>query len=138
MKVERRVLMKTIKNINRIKELIGKTIYFVRTCKDMPKILDGDYFTATGEYCVYLENCPWSAEAKEMCEKCHACKMEMWNSDNDRCCDCDDIESCEKNEQRYNIFEDYIDGVIIKEDYEIITLENCGSVDISEININTK
>ncbi len=129
--------MKTIKNINKLKGLIGQTVYYVRTCKDMPEKTDGDYYTATGLYCVYEGNCPWEEQYKEICKKCEVCTANPWNEDEDNHkCGLDDIGSCEENKKRYNIFEDYIDGIIIKDDYEIITLERCGAVDVDEINVN--
>lgn len=124
--------MKTIKNIKKMKDLIGKDVYYVRTCKDMPKKTDGDYYTSTGYYCVYDDYCPWQEIAKEMCEKCEKCTTDPWDAYSGECC-LNDLGSCERNETRYNIFEDMITGINITEICEVVLLERNGAADIEEI-----
>lgn len=95
---------------------IGDTVYHITTCENFYKVLDGTMYdadggagTATGYYCPceLSENCPFPL-------------------DNEGGFDCDE------HKKELGVFEDIVEGIVVDEAGEYITLGYSGSVDFCE------
>lgn len=85
---------------------IGQTVYVLAECKNIPRQLDGTYYssdgspgTATGYYCPYDGSCPFDGE---------------------------DFDGCEKYENKTAVFEDTVSSIAIEENAVYVSTENCG------------
>ncbi|MEE1085800.1 MAG: hypothetical protein U0L05_01300 [Schaedlerella sp.] len=90
----------------------GEKVYVITTCKDFGKVLDGTLWdsaggfgTATGYYCPYELNdsCPFEDDFEE----------------------CDG--GCECFENKFAIFEDYVESIMIYGNENYVFMVNCGS-----------
>ena len=99
---------------------VGDTVFAITTCKDFEKVLDGTLYgangepgTATGYYCPYelSDSCPFESDFDEYIGY---------------------IGGCECFENKFAIFEDCIESIMICENDKMIFLENCESFSFSD------